>query len=69
MKQKDFANLLEMNHQNYSKMEHIYLDRIIGMFTWTNEHMWKVADFLYYDHLGKWLQSRIFRAYNRFFLV
>ncbi|MBC1639997.1 helix-turn-helix transcriptional regulator [Listeria welshimeri] len=111
--QKEFADLLEMNYQNYSKMERgVYtpsleklleicdilyitpndlllegrefedykkevfeelnssivnmsdtmkiveeerwaLDRIIGIFAWTNEHYWEIADFLYYKRLNK----------------
>lgn len=39
--------------QNGEEEERWALDRIIGIFAWTNEHYWEIADFLYYKRLNK----------------
>lgn len=39
------------------KSERFYLDRVIGIFAWTNEHMWEVADYLYYKRLNNYIKK------------
>lgn len=37
--------------------ERFYLDQIIGIYAWRNEHYWRIADFLYYQRLDELIKK------------
>jgi len=39
------------------KAERLALDSIISMFAWRNDHMWEIADYLYFKKLEKSLKD------------
>lgn len=55
--EEERAQALKAKGERDEKSERFHLDRIIGMFAWTNEHMWEVADYLYYKKLNEHIKK------------
>ena len=51
------AKALRAKIKGQEKKERYYLDDIIQMFAWENEHMWTIADFLYYKKIDRLLKD------------
>ena len=61
------AEALKAKLQKNEKDERYYLDRIIGIFAWRNEHYWNIADLLYQQRLNKLIKMASDRTSKQLF--
>lgn len=55
--EEERAKAKKAKNERDEKSERFHLDKVIGIFAWTNEHMWEVADYLYYKALNKYIKK------------